>query len=103
MSPMEQAAYFWSFVVMENTDNRFAEFGMDYPFTEDYLQSFALPHSDDMLVRRIKEVNPDWKRQYVQKRKGAKNGRYNFRIKWYLVPSFSSSVCLQFVVLNSSS
>ena len=82
---MEQAAYFWSFVVMENTNNRFAEYGMEYPFVEDYLQSFALPHSDDMLVRRIKDVNPDWKRQYVQKREDAKNGRYHIYLCFYLV------------------
>ena len=103
MSPMEQAAYFWSFVVMENADNRFTEYGIEFPFVEDYLQSFALPHSDDMLVRRIKEVNPDWKRQYVQKRKDAKNGRYFYHMRYHVVPWFSSSVCLQYVVLNSSS
>ena len=74
---MEQAAYFWSYVVVENTDNKFEEYGMEYPFTEEYLQTYSLPHADDLLTRRMKEVNPDWKRQFVQKRKDAKNGRYS--------------------------
>lgn len=75
MSPMEQAAYFWSYVVVENTDNRYDEYGMEYPFMEEYLQQYNLPHSDDLLTRRMKEANPDWKRQFVQKRKDMKNGR----------------------------
>ncbi|KAK8815773.1 hypothetical protein WA538_004897 [Blastocystis sp. DL] len=74
MTPEEQAAYFWSYVLMENTNDRFAEYGVDHPFTDDYLQSFALPHGDDMLVRRLKEANPDWKRQFVQKKKDGKKG-----------------------------
>lgn len=75
MTSEEQAAYFWSYVLMENTNDRFAEYGVDHPFTDDYLQSFALPHGDDMLVRRLKEANPDWKRQFVQKKKDGKKGR----------------------------
>ena len=32
MSPLEQAAYFWSYIILENEDNRFDKYGIEFPF-----------------------------------------------------------------------
>ena len=32
MSPMEQAAYFWSYILVENGNKQFDENGIEFPF-----------------------------------------------------------------------
>ena len=92
MSPIEQAAYFWSYVLVENKNNEFdvvtLEGGLEINAADlgitaktpkiSYMGlECSQPHDDSLFLERVKEVIPNWKDAIVQKQKAgtAKKGR----------------------------